>query len=50
MLKETLDLLRSQDWLIDDLEINMAKGLYEMPSTFKELRTNIKRKRLTNGK
>ncbi len=50
MLKETLDLLRSQDWLIDDLEINMAKGLYEMPSTLKELRTNIKRKRLTNGK
>ena len=51
MIKETLDLLRSNDWLIEDLDINIAKGLYEMPSNFKELKTNIKRKKLVrNGR
>jgi len=47
MIRETLELLRSKEWLIDDLDINIAKGLYEMPSTFKELRINNKRKKLT---
>ena len=50
MIKETLELLQSQDWLIDDEDINIAKGMYEMPSTFKELRTNRKRKKITNGR
>ncbi len=51
MIKETLDLLRSNDWLIEDLDINIAKGLYEMPSNFKEDKTNIKRKKLVrNGR
>ncbi len=49
MIRETLELLRDKDWLIDDMDINIAKGLYEMPSTFKELKTKIKRKKLTNG-
>jgi len=47
MIRQALELLRENDWLIDDLDINIAKGLYEMPSTFKELRTNNKRKKLT---
>lgn len=47
MIKETLELLRNNDWMIDDLDINIAKGLYEMPSNFKELKTSIKRKKLT---
>lgn len=47
MIKETLELLRNNDWMIDDLDINIAKGLYEMPSNIKELRTSIKRKKLT---
>ncbi len=50
MIRETLELLRDKDWLIDDMDINIAKGLYEMPSTFKELKTKIKRKKLTNGR
>ena len=50
MIKETLELLQSQDWLIDDEDINIAKGMYEMPSTFKELRINRKRKKITNGR
>ena len=47
MIKIVLDLLRSSDWLIEDKDINIAKGLYEMPSNFKELKTSIKRKKLT---
>lgn len=50
MIRETLELLRDKDWLIEDMDINIAKGLYEMPSTFKELKTKIKRKKLTNGR
>ena len=50
MIRETLELLKSRDWLIDDKEINIAKGMYEMPSTFTELRINRKRKKITNGR
>jgi len=50
MIRETLELLRDKDWLIDDMDVNIAKGLYEMPSTFKELRIKTKRKKLTNGR
>lgn len=51
MIREMLELLRNDDWMIDDLDVNIAKGLNEMPSTFKELRTNIKRTKLTkNGR
>lgn len=50
MIRQALELLSSQDWLIDDLDINIAKGLYETPMSIKELKTNIKRKRLTNGR
>tara|TARA_R110000796_G_C14550576_1_gene433784 strand:+ start:2509 stop:2661 length:153 start_codon:yes stop_codon:yes gene_type:complete len=50
MIRETLELLRNNEWLIDDMDINIAKGLHEMPSTFKEMRTILKRKKLTNGR
>ena len=50
MIRETLELLRNSEWLIDDMDINIAKGLHEMPSTFKEMRTILKRKKLTNGR
>ena len=50
MIRETLELLRNNEWLIDDMDINIAKGLYEIPSTFKEMRTILKRKKLTNGR
>ena len=50
MIRETLELLRNNEWLIDDMDINIAKGLNEMPSTFKEMRTILKRKKLTNGR
>ena len=37
MIRETLELLRDKEWLIDDKDINISK----------ELRTNNKRKKLT---
>jgi len=50
IIRHALDLLAGDDWLIEDKDIQIAKGLYELPTTFKELRTNNKRKKLTNGK
>ena len=47
MIRETLELLRDKEWLIDDMDINIAKGIYEFPLTFKEIKTNIKRRKLT---
>jgi hypothetical protein len=47
MIRETLELLRGNDWLIEDEDINIAKGIYEFPLTFKEITTNIKRRKLT---
>ena len=40
MIRETLELLRGNDWLIEDEDINIAKGIYEFPLTFKEIKTN----------
>ena len=50
MIRDMLDLLASDDWLINDKDVQIAKGAYEYPLTFKELRTSIKRKKLLNGK
>ncbi len=47
MIRETLELLRNNEWLIEDKDINIAKGLYELPSSFRELKINIKRRKLT---
>ena len=46
IIRRALDLLASDDWFIEDKDIQIAKGLYELPVTFKELKTNIKRKKL----
>ena len=46
MIKSTLDLLSSEDWLVEDKDIQIAKGLYELPTTFKELKISIKRNKL----
>jgi hypothetical protein len=48
MIRETLELLRNNEWLIEDKDVNIAKGLHEFPLTFKEIKTNIKRRKLTN--
>jgi hypothetical protein len=46
IIRQALDLLASEDWLIDDRDIQIAKGLYELPTTFKELKMSNKRKKL----
>ncbi len=46
MIKHTLELLASEDWLVSDKDIQIAKGLYELPTTFAELKMNNKRKKL----
>lgn len=46
MIKQAIELLASDDWLIEDRDIQIAKGLYQLPTTFTELRMNHKRKKL----
>ena len=46
IIRQVLDLLASEDWLVADKDIQIAKGLYELPTTFKELKMNNKRKKL----
>lgn len=43
MIKNIIDLLNASDWLIGDEDIDIAKGKYQAPSSWKELKTNIKR-------
>ena len=49
IIRHTLDLLSSNEWLIEDKDIQIAKGLYEIPTTFAEFKMNNKRKKLANN-
>lgn len=46
IIRHALDLLSKDDWMVKDEDIQIAKGLYEIPVTIKEFRMNIKRKKL----
>jgi len=46
IIRQALELLASDEWLIEDRDIQIAKGLYELPTNFKELKMSIKRKKL----
>ncbi len=46
IIKQALELLAGDDWLIEDKDIQIAKGLHELPTTFAELKMNNKRKKL----
>ena len=46
IIKQALELLASDEWLIKDKDIQIAKGLYELPLTFAEFKMNNKRKKL----
>ena len=51
MIKDILDLLNNSDWMINDKDINIAKGMYKFPETFKELKDNVKRRKIAkNGR
>ena len=45
MIKNILDLLNSDDWLIGDPDIDFAKGINKLPDTLKETKQIIKRAR-----
>lgn len=47
MIKNVLDMLNSDDFLVGDAEIDFAKGIKSIPQTFKEAR-NIKKRKLYN--
>ena len=38
MIKNIIDLLNASDWLIGDEDIDIAKGKYKAPVTYKELK------------
>ena len=44
MIKDILDTLNSDDFLVGDNEIDFAKGIQSIPTTFKEIRKIQKRK------
>lgn len=43
MIKHIVALLSVRDWHIGDEDIDIAKGKYELPETWKEFKNNRKR-------
>ena len=43
MIKKIIALLATQDWLIGDEDIDIAKGKYKIPENWSEFKNNIKR-------
>jgi len=43
MIKNIIQLLAFNDWLIGDEDINIAKGKYAAPKGWKDLRLKLKR-------
>lgn len=44
MIKNIIDLLNSNDWLIGDPDIDFAKGSDKLPETFKQTKQLIRRR------
>ena len=44
MIKNIIDLLNTSDWYIYDEDIDIAKGKYKRPESWKEFRNILKRK------
>lgn len=50
MIRDLLRALASDDFMIADDDVQFAKGAYEFPLTIKELRDELKRRKiLRNG-
>ncbi len=49
MIKNIIDLLNASDWYIYDKDIDIAKGKYKSPRTWKEIKKSIKRNTYNNG-
>jgi hypothetical protein len=46
VIKEILELLRNNDFMVEDNDIQFAKGAYEFPLSFKEIKEKNKRRKL----
>ena len=46
MIRQILDLLRENDFMVEDNDIQFAKGAYEFPLSFKEIKEKNKRRKL----
>ncbi len=44
MIKKIVEMLASQDWLVDDEDIKIAKGKYQSPTNWSEFKNAIKRR------
>ena len=44
MIKNIIDLLNMGDWIVGDPDIDFAKGINKIPSTFKQTKQIIKRR------
>lgn len=49
MIRDIIYLLKSSDWYIGDEDIDIAKGKYQAPTNFTELKENVKRNTYRNG-
>ena len=50
ILKTLIELLNTNEWLINDEDIDIAKGKYKAPTSFSELKESIKRQKTqSNG-
>jgi hypothetical protein len=46
MIRQVLDLLRENDFMVEDDDIQFAKGAYELPQSFREIKEKHKRRKL----
>lgn len=46
MIKNIIDLLNTSDWYIYDEDIDIAKGKYKSPLTWKEIKKEYKTKHI----
>lgn len=44
MLKDIIELLNSDDWIVGDSDIDFAKGMYKLPSGLSEVKQIINRR------
>jgi len=49
MIKNIIDLLSASDWYLYDEDIDIAKGKYKSPLTWKEIKESTKRNTYNNG-
>lgn len=49
MLKNIIDLLNTSDWMVGDEDIDFAMGANKLPSTYKQAKQLIRRRKYGNG-